>query len=1034
MPIFTAIAAGIAAVAGAVGFSAAVATTLGAVGAFAARTLLTIGISKLLSNRAGDQAAGTFDNGSRIPLAPSSSNSLSPVYGSAYISHTVVDAKISTDQKTMWYVCAMAEVTDTTAGSGYTYGDIYYGNRKVTFDGTDPAKVVSLTVNTGGSTQVDTKIDGKLYMYLFRNGSDASSGVNAGGLSAIQIMSDLSIPADLRWDSALYTSDGQSAAMTNTAFIIVKVIYDTNAGTNGPIQEVKAQLTNSLYQPGSVIKDYLLNTRYGCAVPLASIDTASLIDLNTYSAQQIEYSNNGTPAYQDRYRIDGPVNTGTNCLTNLQQLVDSCDSWLQYSELTGQWKVVVNKAYDQAPNAQALDDLFLIDSSILIGGIDVNPIDLNSTYNQLEVQHPAASALDQTSYPIINLVDYQPSIMSYNEPVNKLVCQFPQVNNHVQAVYLGIRRMLQSREDLVITCQLDYSGIQIEAGDVVRVTLEEYGWAEKLFRVSQVQEAKLENATLGARITAFEYNESVYGDDPIDNFVLEPNTGLGQTSVLGTPAAPLAILNTANTINQMHIEATVPTYSVAYPGQVLYMDFNYGNTSNSAQHVYYTTVNSSNGQPLTNGANVSINVTDIATGNVYWSATARNDLVGVRGPSTSNAIAWVGPTVSNVTLYNPCNASSSGNLITTDAIGGPFYVINTNFAIVLGAQISVEVTSGTGVLPANTFITSVISNTQFTVNNVPSTPLSGACVKISSGGVAGDNIKANTVTSNNMTKTGVVAGSYTNTDLTVDSAGRITSASNGGGGGTYNIQAGTSPFIIIGPSSGGESSVVNYLHNTTYPLYDISIGLGSGVGRGYLDGTTVSSNYFLPFASGTSDTGNLFIAGSTAGYGSPSGGAIAGATPPLAAIQGPLYANYSGSPPNLGGWALLKEVQVNSNYTPGSDDYVRCECTVQLWADANTNVIYGGSYALSRGGFNNHYITQDKVGSIQLLQYLPHQLTFTFTYRGGYPSANPVLSMALWMKNVVSGTRVHFLQTSMILSTPYIYGDYTQGFPFDPYA
>jgi hypothetical protein len=151
-------------------------------------------------------------------------------------------------------------------------------------------------------------------------------------------------------------------------------------------------------------------------------------------------------------------------------------------------------------------------------------------------------------------------------------------------------------------------------------------------------------------------------------------------------------------------------------------------------------------------------------------------------------------------------------------------------------------------------------------------------------------------------------------------------------------------------------------------------------------------------------------------------------------VQGPLYANYSGSPPNLGGWALLKEVQVNSNYTPGSDDYVRCECTVQMWADNDTNVIYGGSYALSRGAINNHYITQDKVGSVQLKQYLPHQLTFTFTYRGGYPSTNPVLSMALWMKNVVSGTRVHFLQTSMILSTPYIYGDYTQGFPFDPYA
>jgi hypothetical protein len=949
MPIFTAIAAGITAVAGAIGFSAAVASTIGAVGAWAARGLLTIGISKLISNRAGDTAAGTTDAGARIPLPPASSNALCPVYGSAYVSHTVVDAKISSDQKTMWYVLAMAEVTDTTSGSGYTFDEVYYSNKLVTFDGTDPTKVVSLTTNTTPAT-TDTKINGKLYMYLFTNGS--SSGVNTGGQTAIDIMSDSAIPANQRWNGPIYTTGGQSAQMTNTAFIIVKIIYDTNAGTNGGLQEVKAKLTNTLYQPGSVFKDYLINSRYGCGLPISTIDTASLDDLNTYSAQQISYYDSGILTTQDRYKINGPINTGQNCLSNLQQLADACDSWLQYSELTGKWKVVINKAYDQTPNATTFSNLFLIDSSILIGGIDVNPIDLNSTYNRLEIQHPDNNVLDQTAYPIINLIDYQPGLMSYNEPVNQLTIQYPQVNNYIQAIYLGIRRMLQSREDLVISCQLDYSGIQVEAGDVVRVTLEEYGWAEKLFRVSQVQEAKLENGALGARITAFEYNESVYADDPLDNFIPEPNTGLTDPNIIGTPNAPTVVLNVANTVNQMNVTGTIPS-----PGTILYMDFNYGNTSNSAQHLLYTSVATGNGLPYSSGAVVSINPTNIPAGNVYWSVTAKNNSVGVRSGS-STLTTWPG---ANVTLWN--SSSNTGGITTN-------YVAN------------------------------------------------------------------NAITSSKMSNTSVVAGSYTNTNLTVDSAGRITSASNGSGGGTYNIQAGTSPFIIIGPSSGGETSVVGYSHLGSYTLPDISTGTGSGVGRGYLNGTTIASNYYLPFASGTSDTGNLFIADSTAGYTAPSspGATIPAATPPFAAMQGPLYANYSGSAPNLGGWALLKEVQINPSYTPDIADYVRCECTVQMWANADTNVIYGGSFAESRGAYNNHYITQDKVGSVQLKQYLPHQLTYTFTYRGGYPSGLPVLSMALWMKNIVSGTRVHFLQTSMIITTPYKYGDYTNGFPFSPYA
>ena len=241
-------------------------------------------------------------------------------------------------------------------------------------------------------------------------------------------------------------------------------------------------------------------------------------------------------------------------------------------------------------------------------------------------------------------------------------------------------------------------------------------------------------------------------------------------------------------------------------------------------------------------------------------------------------------------------------------------------------------------------------------------------------------------------------------------------------------------MIVIGPASGGETSVVNNQHNTTVPLKDISIGLGSGLGVGYLDGTTLSNSYYLPFAEGTSSTSDKFLASSTSGYGSPGPSGIPGATPALAAIQGPLYPNYSGSPPNLGGWALLKEIQKDPNFTLNADAYVRCECIVQLWPDSDTTIMYAGSYSLESGSVNHHYITQDKVGMIKLYQYQPYQLIYQFSYTGGYPSANPAVTMGLWFKNIVSGTRVHFLQCSMIMSTPFVYGDYTQGFPYAPSA
>lgn len=668
MPIFTAVAAAVSAAVGGGLF--------GAVAGFAARTLLTVGITKLIADRANKTAPGTGDAGSRVQLPPASNNKVPVVYGKAYMAPIVTDAKISTDQKIMWYVCTLAEVTDT---GSYTFGDIYWGGKKVIFDGTDTAKVVQLETNEA-TPQFDDKVNGKIYIYKFPNGS--SSGISGGVTDAISLLSDLSIPADQRWNGSIYTTGGQSPTMDNLAFVVVKVYFDTNAGTQR-LDSMSIELTNSLDKPGDALYDYMTNTRYGCAIDPSNVNTDSIDTLNDYSDELINYIPvGGGTATQPRYRINGPINTGQNCLNNLQELVDGCDSWLQYSELTGEWTIVINKPYDW--DGTTIGDLYQITGDNLISGINVNPIDLNNAYNQLEVQFPDNIVNDQINFNIINLIQFAPEVMSPNEPENKLVVQFPQVNNYIQATYLGLRRMLQSREDLVIDCTLDYSGIQVQAGDVITVPFEPYAWDVqnsgygKLFRVSQVQEAKLDDGSLGARIVAFEYNGTIYSDDPIQDYVDSANTGIADPNIISTPNAPTAILNVANTIAQMSVTGTIPTY-----GQVLYMDFNIGTSSNSANHTTYTTLKQSSGEPYTAGGNVSINVTDVAPGTYYWSVTARNDLGGVRSPS-SNSVGWTsGPTV---TVYD--SGSNTGGVGTNNIKNGAIDALKIAAAAVIASKIA----------------------------------------------------------------------------------------------------------------------------------------------------------------------------------------------------------------------------------------------------------------------------------------------------------------------------------------------------------
>ena len=630
---------------GLTGVAAAVATV--AIG-----TVLTIGVSKLISNRTNTAAAGTQDSGARVQLPPATDNKVPIVYGTAYVAPIITDAKISVDQKYMWYVCTLAEVTN---GSGYTFGDIYYSGKKVIFDGTDTAKVNSLETNSD-PVQIDDKVAGKIKIWKFPNGS--SSGISTGGSNAITLMSDSStgggIPANLRWNSALYTDGGQSASMTNLAFLIVRIEFNQDAGVTGEPQ-LNIQLTNSLNSPGEVLLDYMANIAYGCAIPTDNIDTASLTNLDVYSSELITYEPvGGGSATQARYTINGPVNTGINCLDNLQQLVDACDSWLQYSELTGKWKVVINREWDWVASGPppAITTLYQVTNENLIGGIDINPIDLNNTYNRLEVQYPNTNIRDQTDFRIIELVDYVPEVMSINEPINSLTVQYPQVNNYIQSLYLGVRRLLQSREELTINLTLDYSGIQIEAGDVIAVQAEQYGWETfnsgygKLFRVSQVREAKLEDGSLGAQLTAFEYNELVYADNALVDFVPEANTGLSDPNIISKPTKPVVTL-VPTTANNSTSTFTVAS-NVSATGSVLYMDFNYGNSSNTQQHVRYTTVNTADGAPWVANTTVIIDVADLPASNLYWSSTARNDSAG-RTSDASDIFSWTGPSINSPT-------------------------------------------------------------------------------------------------------------------------------------------------------------------------------------------------------------------------------------------------------------------------------------------------------------------------------------------------------------------------------------------------
>jgi hypothetical protein len=904
MPIFTAAAAYIS--------TAVAGMSFATVASFAARTLLTIGVAKLLAKRQESTApTGAQDNNGRIQLDPSTANKLPIVYGSAFVEGAITDAKISTDQQTMWYVIALSEAGSSTAAIDWNFNAVYWNNNELTFDNTDFTKVISWS-NNADPIQTSTKVNGKINVYLYAGNS--SSPYNTAQ-TAIQVLQDSEIPVDQRWTS--------TDTMEDTVFMIVKMKFDRDAGTTN-VGNFKVQLSNDYIQPGTVIYNYMVDTVYGCAIPPAQIDSTSLTALNTYSDELVDFTSsavivgaskanpciittnvphgltneskvtitgvsgmtelNGNTYYvqvfpnyptlfalyndaaktspvnstgyttyisggtftgeQPRYRINGPLTTGSNCLDNLQQLVDACDSWLQYSELTGQWKVVINKPYTGAETS-----LFLIDDSNLVTGIEVNPIDLNQTYNSIEVQYPNFNIKDQYDFPIINLVDYYPNLLSPNEASNRLTISLPQVNNSIQSTYIGIRRLLQSREDLVITFSLDYSGIQVEAGDVIRVKFAPYGWDDpidfpngKLFRVSQVQETKSQDGFLGVSISAFEYNGTVYYDDPLLNYVPADNTGLSNPNIISAPGTPIITdLSIAdNTIAGFTVSSTVPT-----TGVVIYMDFNYGTSSTVSTHRLYRTTSKGNGTPYTPGETVTVTVNDLDAGSYYWSVTARNNSGG-SSSAASTVKVWAGQNITTYAQTNKTGVSSVGSTVTVADTTG------------IRVGDSVVVTGGTGDAGAGNTVAAILGPTSLLLALPALVNLASAAVKFFGGGVKPSQM--------------------------------------GAGLGGFNFDAALISDSVESPSIVSPSTLPNH------PFI--------------LPGTGVSSTVLWPWQQGTSSTSDGYFTNSTGPY-----------TPDDARLIEPwTQGDYD--------WYWLFEQSLSSNPL-GTDSHLQVRASIQVVTDTN---------------------------------------------------------------------------------------------------
>jgi hypothetical protein len=185
---------------------------------------------------------------SREQIDPSTSNAIPVLYGSGFIGGLLNDAVLADDHMTMWYCITICEKTGVVNSTGQDsrliFEKIYWNDNEVVFQ-SDMVTAAALVTEDGS---ISTDINGLVKIYLYNNGSNDPVRLNDinGGVPAYSIFPNWS----------------PSHTMNNLAFAIIKVTYSAAKSITG-IGKLQFKMRNTLYQPGDVLWDYMINNRYG---------------------------------------------------------------------------------------------------------------------------------------------------------------------------------------------------------------------------------------------------------------------------------------------------------------------------------------------------------------------------------------------------------------------------------------------------------------------------------------------------------------------------------------------------------------------------------------------------------------------------------------------------------------------------------------------------------------------------------------------------------------------------------------------------
>jgi hypothetical protein len=457
---------------------------------------------------------------------------------------------------------------------------VYFNDEALTLDGsgnvTSPAKYVGFArVETQLGTAAQTA-----YATLVSESPRWTTNHRLRGICNVYVR--------LKWSAEVFPTGRPNIS----ALVKGKLVYDPRTTT-----------TAFSANWALCLGDYLMDEEFGLGVALANINDTAWQAAANVADENVTLADATT---EKRYTVSGQIASDTGRGDAIEQIVASAAGFIGF--IGGQW--IIHAGAYRTPT-------ITFDENDIRG-----PISVQTKVSRSEIFNGGKGVF------VSPVNDWQPA--DYPPITNATYTaedggvriwrdfEWPFITSNATAQRVTKIELEEARQQIIVNLPLKLTGMQVQAGDNVMLTIARLGWSAKVFKVDSMKLVLVrqgEGIALGYDAVLRETASGVYDwnngeETTID---LAPNTNLPDPSVVAAPTAltltsdstTTSLQSDGSVIPRIQVEWTAPADEFATSGGLIRVQYK---LTASADWLHWATLG---------GDQVEIFITAIVVGNSY---------------------------------------------------------------------------------------------------------------------------------------------------------------------------------------------------------------------------------------------------------------------------------------------------------------------------------------------------------------------------------------------------------------------------------